>query len=191
MLAAKQEAFEESIRLKNQFRTLDDEEADFLHDVLESTRNKELQVKKETAEQLEAFRKQCEAAEKALAQGDALANNTTTDATAPTVEESWATSSRKRRRRKEKNDEAPSAKLPKKTSTFTDVPLVKLSADVSTAESLPNRESPQTTSKGSNGNSTGTANSKPKSIEHPRKSVPSMQINPLQLGLAAYSSDED
>lgn len=63
---AKQEAFEEKSRLKNQFRSLDDDEVDFLDSVLESTRAKEAAVKKDTAEQLEAFRRQREKAEKVL-----------------------------------------------------------------------------------------------------------------------------
>ncbi|KAJ8610152.1 hypothetical protein MRB53_038759 [Persea americana] len=65
---AKQEAFEESIRLKNQFRTLDEDEADFLESVLASTRKKEAEERKETVEQLAVFRAQQEAAEKGLAQ---------------------------------------------------------------------------------------------------------------------------
>ena len=62
--AAKQEAFEESIRSRNQFRSLDEDEVDFLDSVLESTRAKEAEVKKQTTEQLEAFRRQQEEAEK-------------------------------------------------------------------------------------------------------------------------------
>ena len=60
---AKQEAFEESIKLKNQFRTLDDGEADFLDSVLEGERAREATVRRETVEGLEAFRKQRESAE--------------------------------------------------------------------------------------------------------------------------------
>ena len=70
--AAKQEAFEESIRLRNQFRSLDEDEVEFLDSVLESTRRKEQEVKKETSEMLEIFRKQQEEADKAalLEEGD-------------------------------------------------------------------------------------------------------------------------
>ncbi|KAI9801944.1 MAG: hypothetical protein M1825_002999 [Sarcosagium campestre] len=55
--AAKQEAFEESIRLKNQFRALDEDEIDFLDSVLESTRQREAELKRETNEGLDAFRR--------------------------------------------------------------------------------------------------------------------------------------
>lgn len=65
MKAAKQDAFEESAKLKNQFRSLDDDEIDFLDEVLDSTRKKEQQVKRDTAEQLKAFRRQRQEAEKA------------------------------------------------------------------------------------------------------------------------------
>jgi FAM192A/Fyv6, N-terminal domain len=62
--AAKQEAFEEANRLKNQFRALDEDEIEFLDSVLESTRREEDRVKRETAEKLQSFRKQQEEADK-------------------------------------------------------------------------------------------------------------------------------
>ncbi|KXL45863.1 hypothetical protein M433DRAFT_43048, partial [Acidomyces richmondensis BFW] len=54
--AAKQEAFEESTRLRNQFRPLDADEIEFLDAVYESTRKREAEVQRETGEQVEAFR---------------------------------------------------------------------------------------------------------------------------------------
>lgn len=104
-IAAKQDAFEESIRLKNQFRNLDEDEVEFLDSVLESTRAHEEAVKKETREQLELFRRQQEEADRAL-----MAQSTTNaDATgvgvpgSPTGEESlWTVNARKRKRLKEK-----------------------------------------------------------------------------------------
>ncbi|PFH58048.1 hypothetical protein XA68_14234 [Ophiocordyceps unilateralis] len=53
--AAKQAAFEEKHRLKNQFRALDDDEAEFLDDVRERSRLEEERVKKETEERVRAF----------------------------------------------------------------------------------------------------------------------------------------
>ncbi|KAF2276059.1 uncharacterized protein EI97DRAFT_47273 [Westerdykella ornata] len=64
--AAKQEAFEESIRLKNQYRALDDDEAEFLSTILEEKRKQEDAVKRETAEELERFRRQREEGEKVV-----------------------------------------------------------------------------------------------------------------------------
>ena len=62
--AAKQTQYEESLRLKNQFRSLDDDEIDFLDSVLESTRENERKIKQETVEMLDEFRKQRAEADK-------------------------------------------------------------------------------------------------------------------------------
>jgi hypothetical protein len=95
-LAAKQEVFEESIRLKNQFRALDEDEVEFLDSVLESTRAEEERVKRETAEGLEAFRRLQEEADKrqlADAVGATVLNSAE-------EQEDWvAGGSRKRKRR--------------------------------------------------------------------------------------------
>lgn len=94
---AKQEAFEEKIKLKNQFRALDDDEVDFLDSVLESTRAQEAALRKETTEQLEAFRKQQGEVEKAVLDDGgepALAGE----------QEQWVPKARKRRRSAAKGD---------------------------------------------------------------------------------------
>jgi FAM192A/Fyv6, N-terminal domain len=188
--AAKQEAFEENLRLKNQFRSLDDDEVDFLDSVLESTREKEQQVKRETAEQLEAFRKQREAAEKQLSESRAVAD-TSSQPDSLAQEESWATSSRKRRRAKEKNDNEV-VKLRKNSSTIADASPTKLSEDSPKAH--------KSTSGGGDFHSassdhyrdcSGTANTKPIDVNPPRKAVPPPQNIPSALGLVLYSSDED
>ncbi|KAJ5714129.1 uncharacterized protein N7483_011310 [Penicillium malachiteum] len=90
---AKQDQFEEKMRLKNQFRSLDDDEVEFLDSVLESTRAQEAAVKKDTADQLEAFRKQREEAEKS-------ALGPTSSEVTPAEEEEWTIPARKRRREK-------------------------------------------------------------------------------------------
>ena len=96
-VAAKQEAFEESIRLKNQFRSLDEDEVEFLDSVLESTRAKEEVLKKETTEQLDVFRKQQEEADKAFLSLEAA--TTSVGGGIPEVEqEQWAVSGRKRKK---------------------------------------------------------------------------------------------
>ncbi|KAH8808322.1 N-terminal domain of NEFA-interacting nuclear protein NIP30-domain-containing protein [Xylogone sp. PMI_703] len=98
--AAKQEAFEEANRLKNQFRALDEDEVDFLDSVLESTRAEEARIKRETAEGLELFRRQQEEADKKLR---AAGSTQTSDETSPTNdEEQWVAGMRKRKRAKEK-----------------------------------------------------------------------------------------
>ncbi|KAI9674812.1 MAG: hypothetical protein M1817_001716 [Caeruleum heppii] len=99
--AAKQDAFEESIRLKNQFRSLDEDEVEFLDSVLESTREKEQAVKKETLEQLEVFRKQQEDADKALL--NESAPPVEGQAAAPDVEDvQWTVGHKKRKKTAEK-----------------------------------------------------------------------------------------
>ncbi|KAL4947179.1 N-terminal domain of NEFA-interacting nuclear protein NIP30-domain-containing protein [Aspergillus filifer] len=91
---AKQEEFEEKIKLKNQFRALDEDEVDFLDSIMESTRAQEATVKKETAEQLELFRRQREEAEKAHLE------DTAADVAPADEGEDWKIGSRKRRREK-------------------------------------------------------------------------------------------
>ena len=92
-LAAKQEAFEEANRLKNQFRALDEDEVEFLDSVLESTRKEEDRVKRETAEGLARFRQEA----------DKMARRGSDGAASPTLEEeSWVAGGRKRKRVKEK-----------------------------------------------------------------------------------------
>ncbi|KPM39487.1 hypothetical protein AK830_g7067 [Neonectria ditissima] len=54
--AAKQAAFEEQSKLRNQFRALDDDEIDFLDDVRAAKRAEEDRVRRETEEGLKAFR---------------------------------------------------------------------------------------------------------------------------------------
>ncbi|KAE9376774.1 hypothetical protein N431DRAFT_331037 [Stipitochalara longipes BDJ] len=98
--AAKQEAFEEANRLKNQFRALDQDEVEFLDSVLESTRKEEDRVKRETAEGLALFRQQQEEADKKARRGS---DGAAVEEGPPTVEEeSWGSGGRKRKRMKDK-----------------------------------------------------------------------------------------
>ncbi|KAB5532710.1 N-terminal domain of NEFA-interacting nuclear protein NIP30-domain-containing protein [Coniochaeta sp. 2T2.1] len=53
---AKQAAFEEANKIKNQFRALDDDEIDFLDEVKARQREEEDRVKRETEERVAAFR---------------------------------------------------------------------------------------------------------------------------------------
>ncbi|KAJ9627621.1 hypothetical protein H2203_002833 [Taxawa tesnikishii (nom. ined.)] len=172
--AAKQEAFEESIRLKNQFRSLDDDEVEFLDSVLESTRAKENAVKKETAEQLGLFRKQQEEVEAAAraAEGD----------NKPETGETWAlrkTSSVPEATKAEKSVEAqPSvASLATKdakeapTTTTATFGIIEVGAETHTlASTAPFVENTKTT-------------------ETPLTKSPTPPV--ASLGLAGYSSDED
>ncbi|KAK1484491.1 hypothetical protein CTAM01_12996 [Colletotrichum tamarilloi] len=55
--AAKQAAFEEANKIRNQFRALDDDEIDFLDEVREAKKAEEERVRRETEEGLVAFRR--------------------------------------------------------------------------------------------------------------------------------------
>ena len=107
VLAAKQAEFEEASRLKNQFKALDEDDVDFLDSVLDTERAKEQAVKRETAEQLDAYRKQQAAAQKPDLSAMQADTPTSNDADA------WVT---KKRRRKELDN--PISKF-RKTSTTT------------------------------------------------------------------------
>ena len=200
LIAAKQEAFEESIRLKNQFRNLDEDEVEFLDSVLESTRAKEEAVKKETIEQLDLFRRQQEEADKALLLEES--GRQEDKAGSPTGEGSqWAINARKRKRVKEKEgikglklrksstkDEGPIS-VTKTTSEEPSNLGTKAKDDKPTSESIPsiipaesakspNRASPNTTKEFT----PSKVQLKPP-VDKPK--------TPLGLDLAGYSSDDD
>ena len=119
MIVSKQEAFEESIRLRNQFRSLDEDEVDYLDSVLESERQKEEAVRKETSEQLDLFRQQQDDADNkqvrlAHTRGSSKANHSEEQPDAIM----WTVSSRKRKRARDKEGLVGiAAKLRKASST--------------------------------------------------------------------------
>jgi hypothetical protein len=153
--------------LSNQFRSLDDDEVEFLDSVLESSRAKEAEVRKENAEQLELFRKQREEAEKAAKLEE--------DAEAPVVTEKWGVGPRKRKKGKER-DAIGGVKL-RRTSTATK----DKNEDASPAPSTAHEQAK--TSLTDKPVMTGVT--KQTSVSPAR--VPTKP----SLGLAAYSSDED
>jgi hypothetical protein len=100
--AAKQDAFEEANRLKNQFRALDQDEVEFLDSVLESTRAEEARVKRETAEGLALFRQRQDDADRKARIGVEQATDMPDESSVAT-EESWVTGGRKRKRMRDKD----------------------------------------------------------------------------------------
>ena len=164
--------------MKNQFRSLDDEEVSFLDSVLESTRAKEAEVRRETEEQLEVFRKQREAAEKAQFEEDNAAVSSGT-ANAAAHREEWAARPKKRRRDK---DAAPSlgSKLRKMSSADAEKPDQPLSE----AMDVPRIDA---TILAANESKTDAASKKGS------EETVIMQKSPATtaLGLEGYSSDED
>jgi hypothetical protein len=182
----KQAEFEEKARYKLHV-ALDDEEADYLDSVLEKKRREEANVKKETFEQLDLFRRQREEAER-KARG--LEEESTE---APKEEDvgQWAAVGRKRK----KGFEAgllkgvklrKSSSVPEEKNTVDETKTPRQSGtDVKT-------NTPSTTS-GANGantssshatKSTGTA--KPPAVQSA-----SRPVNTLSLGLGYASSDDE
>ncbi|MCJ1312876.1 hypothetical protein MMC25_006552 [Agyrium rufum] len=143
--AAKQEAFEESIRLKNQFRSLDEDEVDFLDSVLESTRAKEEALKKETTERLDEFRRLREEAEKKAAllddadggeDGAGAEGAMAGKAGSPNAQDDepkWAVGGRKRKRVKEKEGVLKGVKV-RRESTLGEGPASGISRRSSTSQ---------------------------------------------------------
>ncbi|KLJ10700.1 hypothetical protein EMPG_09868 [Blastomyces silverae] len=208
---AKQEAFEESIKLKNQFRSLDEDEVEFLDSVLESTRAQEAALKRETKEQLEIFHRQRQEAEKALVDTGS-GDPKSAGASSPADEEQWTTSVRKRKRAKVK-DAIPGVKLRKSSSAnINSIAASKMSPEGSKESRLTsdspeiskNQEKPDIPVNPANpvnpedikepeepeGPATTSAKAAPDhSSKVKQKAVP--QVVPSALGLGAYSSDDD
>ncbi|CAJ2512599.1 Uu.00g007180.m01.CDS01 [Anthostomella pinea] len=96
--AAKQAAFEEQNRIRNQFRALDDDEVDYLDSIKDARKMEEDRVKRETEERLASFRK----AQKTPAGGGGGTNDdgAAVDEADETVV-TWAAAGRKRKRERE------------------------------------------------------------------------------------------
>ncbi|KAL9100247.1 MAG: hypothetical protein Q9163_004354 [Psora crenata] len=196
--AAKQEAFEESIKLKNQFRNLDEDEVEFLDSVLESTRAKEEAVKRETTEQLDAFRRQQEEADRALREGEQ--GKEVEEAGSPTaLESNWAVGAKKRKRVKEKEGWR-GVKLRKSSSSALDAPRRQEEARRNSQSSPPPTELKSTSPNYITGEnksnitvpiSSQMGTSEVGSSSMPSKDPPSIEKPAAGLGLAGYSSGED
>ncbi|KAI4615919.1 hypothetical protein J4E83_006587 [Alternaria metachromatica] len=178
----KQAEFEEKARYKLHV-ALDDEEADYLDSVLEKKRQEELNVKKETFEQLDLFRRQREEAERKAKGLEEESSEAPKDEDAP----QWAAVGRKRKKGAE-GGLLKGVKLRKSSS----VPEEKKSVDegkanaqsesvktnvLSTATSANGSKSPATTSGNTTRPSAGQSTSKPG--------------NTLSLGLGYASSDDE
>jgi len=164
--------------LTNQFRALDDDEIEFLDSVQQSTRAKEAKVKKDTKEQLDAFRRQQEEIEKAAKQAES--------ADAPVLTESWvASGSRKRKKGKEKEGLA-GVKV-RRTSSQTVQP-VELSEPIAAPSPSEVRVSVTAEAAPTQNATTQTSESGTTKVESLSPSPPAAVPG---LGLGGYSSDED
>ncbi|KAI9840072.1 MAG: hypothetical protein M1819_000265 [Sarea resinae] len=196
--AAKQEAFEESIRLKNQFRSLDEDEVDFLDSVLESTRAKEEAVRRETTEQLDHFRRQQEEADKVLlAEAGQVSTVTGGSQSPPVEEEQWVISGRKRKKGKDK-EVLKGVKLRKSSSTNS-VPSTispKHAASEAAKEKVVD-ESRDDSQKAKDIIEKAVVQPRPPTDQPMKQAAkasagkPATQPAVLGLGLGGYSSDDD
>lgn len=194
---AKQEAFEEKIKLKNQFRSLDEDEVEFLDSIMESTRAQEAAVKKETSEQLELFRRQREEAEKALLE------DTSADVAPAAEGEDWKIPARKRRRDKNKELLLPGKK---RKSTSEAAGEASLSGESKTAQpskrpeetagSVPIQktapvEKPKSAAESTNPKGPAKDAQGAVSVQSEKKPEPATKPSSVSLGLAGYSSDSE
>lgn len=186
--------------MRNQFRSLDEDEVEFLDSVLESTRAKEAEVKKETSQQLDAFRGLQREAEKSAVPQDAE----------PVAEgaETWVTGPRKRKKGREsviggvklrrvstteKQAVSPAADQSsqgdKRVSLSATGPTKKeeVPAEGAASASFDKQDATRSTA------SPKEAVKKQSPPETEKEGKPSKSSSPpaVGLGLAAYSSDED
>ncbi|KAF7884368.1 uncharacterized protein EAF02_004704 [Botrytis sinoallii] len=189
--AAKQDAFEEANKLKNQFRSLDEDEIEFLDSVLESTRAEEDRVRKETAEGLELFRKQQEDADKKARAADN--DGAQTQDGSPVRGDEWGTTGRKRKRTKDK-EVLKGVKVRRASSSAEQASPSTSTKDLSTKPAKDDSDSIATSTKPPTSNdSAKTLDSKPVKVAPKLVAVkkPSPPPSNKGLGLVDYGSDED
>ena len=159
---------------------------------MESTRAKEAAVKKETSEQLEAFRKQREAAEASLLDEAANLNTSIHGNSSAPDQESWTTSSKKRRRTKDKD--APIAKIRRKSTAEEspqEAPNSATSLEVSNTTPPSKDAAALQASDVSEKPSYQVQSSVKVNVPVAPGAVIQARPVPSSLGLGVYSSDED
>ncbi|EME48857.1 hypothetical protein DOTSEDRAFT_49249 [Dothistroma septosporum NZE10] len=183
--AAKQEQFEESIRLTNQFQSLNEDEVEFLDSVLETQRQKENNVRKQTAEEMQAFKQQQEDAEK-------KARAAETTHTAETENTSWAVS---RKRKKGKEDVFGGVKLRKASSGEGSLaaPSTEWAKRQARADAVASTEDTSIAAQRDEADRAKGNIATNAGLGKEKTSVPKpiVALNSAGLGLAAYASDED
>ena len=171
-IAAKEEVFQESIKLKNQFRALNDDEVDFLDSQVDAKIAKERAIQQETSEQLRLFRERQDASDAngfdAAADEQAVHDSTTAELDTT----NWAPS-KKRKRVKEK-EVIKGVKLRRNSSD------VHGSHPVASAQDKPTSDSMKSMGQ-------AVVISKKEDISTNSASPPKMQ----GLGLVNYDSDDE
>ncbi|KAI1456403.1 hypothetical protein F4805DRAFT_458827 [Annulohypoxylon moriforme] len=190
--AAKQAAFEEQNRIRNQFRALDDDEIEFLDGVQDERRVEEERIKRETEERLARFR---EAQKKSTSAGPAD-DNAEEDRGEGVVDSggngdgsiedpvSWGATGKKRKRDKESKSIVKGVK--RRVSVHERNPKVAVVAEPEKKRDEGNTKATSTANKESEPKSSTMANKAkpptPKAIQE--KAKPG-------LGLVDYGSDDD
>lgn len=151
--------------MTNQFRSLDEDEIEFLDSVQQAARAKELAEKRATKEGLDEFRKQQEEAERAAKEQERAVSP-------PAVAESWSVGPRKRKKGKEK-DGIGGLKI-RRTSTGEQAKKLEDTAKPDGPAAPSNAQEQQSSAK--------------EQIDKKPASTPAPAAG---LGLGAYSSDED
>jgi len=162
--------------LTNQFRSLDEDEIEFLDSVQEAARAKELADRRATKEGLEEFRKQQEEAERVAKEQEGAVSP-------PTVTESWSVGPRKRKKGKEK-DGIGGLKI-RRTSTSEQAKKLE---DTPEPSLMTKPDGQAATAKVQEQSSTKEQSDKKPASTPPPASPPALAAG---LGLGAYSSDED
>ncbi|KAF7951061.1 uncharacterized protein EAE97_002612 [Botrytis byssoidea] len=189
--AAKQDAFEEANKLKNQFRSLDEDEIEFLDSVLESTRAEEDRVRKETAEGLELFRRQQEDADKKARAADD--DGAQTQDGSPVRGDEWGTTGRKRKRTKDK-EVLKGVKVRRASSSAEQASSSTSTKEMSTKPAKDDFDSIATNTKPpASKDSAKISDSKPAKVAPKPVAAkkPSPPPSNKALGLVDYGSDED
>lgn len=169
---------------------MDEDEIEFLDSVLESTRKKEEDVKRETTEQLDIFRRQQEEADKAILEDSGEADDSKVDGKAgsPEAGESqWGVNARKRKRAKGKEG-LKGVKIRKSSSTL-ESPIALLEKQKDVAALTVSKEDTDESAK-------ATDQIHPPSTTSIRPPVTTKPEDPKSttatgLGLVGYSSDEE
>ncbi|OTA57624.1 hypothetical protein K449DRAFT_467630 [Hypoxylon sp. EC38] len=178
--AAKQAAFEEQNRIRNQFRALDDDEIEFLDGVRDERRVEEERVKRETEERLASFRQAQKAAGTSTSVEDAGDNR-------GEEEESVAwRGPAKKRKRSDKEVKGIVKGVKRRASEHEReseraVTESKLEEDVKTERTKTGALSDDTNLKSSKATEAAEAPASKTALEKPKP----------KLGLVDYGSDED
>lgn len=169
---------------------MDDDEVDFLDSINDLTRQKEAEVRKETAEGLNLFRKKQEEAEQRAVMGDDVGgmsgDGMVGGGTEGEEQVSWVPAGGRKRKKgkgREEKEGVKGLKLRKMSSTAEDALIPEAVKPASTTSNARKQETSSTVAPAIQ-NTTPALSKAPSEAAAPTKAS-------AGLGLAGYSSDED